>query len=86
MEREAIQIRRSQYNLRMGVKILDLASLEGFSGYYRIKFDYNYRIGVFWDGEFIQILKTEQKQPRENCVQRKHLGENGNKRDGRRIN
>ena len=59
MERGAIQMRRSRYNLRMGVKIPDLASLKGFSGYYRIKFDYNYRIGVFWDGEFIQILKTE---------------------------
>ena len=58
MERGAIQMRRSRYNLRMDVKILDLASLKGFSGYYRIKFD-NYRIGVFWDGEFIQILKTE---------------------------
>ena len=86
MERGAIQMRRSRYNLRMDVKILDLASLESFSGYYRIKFDYNYRIGVFRDGEFIQILKTEQKQLRENCVQRKYLGENGNKRDGRRIN
>ena len=53
-------MRRSRYNLRMDVKILDLASLKGFSGYYRIKFD-NYRIGVFWDGEFIQILKTEYK-------------------------
>ena len=86
MERGAIQMRRSRYDLRMDVKIPDLASLKGFSGYYRIKFDYNYRIGVFWDGEFIQILKTEQKQFRENCVQRKYLGENGNKRDGRRIN
>ena len=53
MEREAIQMRRSRYDLRMDVKILDLASLKGFSGYYRIKFDYDYRIGVFWDGEFI---------------------------------
>ena len=59
MGRGAIQMRRSRYNLRMDVKIPDLASLKSFSGYYRIKFDYNYRIGVFWDGEFIQILKTE---------------------------
>jgi mRNA-degrading endonuclease RelE of RelBE toxin-antitoxin system len=43
-------------------EIPDLESLKGFSGYYRIKFDYNYRIGIFWDGEVIQILKVESRE------------------------
>jgi mRNA-degrading endonuclease RelE of RelBE toxin-antitoxin system len=28
-------------------EISDLEALRGFSGYYRIKFDYSYRIGIF---------------------------------------
>jgi mRNA-degrading endonuclease RelE of RelBE toxin-antitoxin system len=28
-------------------EIPDLEALKGFSGYYRIKFDYSYRIGIF---------------------------------------
>ncbi|MBD2177366.1 type II toxin-antitoxin system RelE/ParE family toxin [Pseudanabaena sp. FACHB-1998] len=28
-------------------EIPDLEPLKGFSGYYRIKFDYSYRIGIF---------------------------------------
>jgi hypothetical protein len=40
-------------------EIPDLEPLKGFSGYYRIKFDYSYRIGIFWDGEVIEILKIE---------------------------
>jgi mRNA-degrading endonuclease RelE of RelBE toxin-antitoxin system len=43
-------------------EISDLESLKGFSGYYRVKFDYNYRIGIFWDGEVIQILKIESRE------------------------
>ena len=43
-------------------EIPDLESLRGFSGYYRIKFDYSYRIGVFWDGEVIEILKIESRE------------------------
>ena len=43
-------------------EIPDLEALRGFSGYYRIKFDYSYRIGIFWDGEIIQILKIETRE------------------------
>lgn len=43
-------------------EISDLEPLKGFSGYYRIKFDYSYRIGIFWDGEVIEILKIESRE------------------------
>ncbi len=43
-------------------EIPDLEALKGFSGYYRIKFDYSYRIGIFWDGEVIEILKIESRE------------------------
>jgi mRNA-degrading endonuclease RelE of RelBE toxin-antitoxin system len=43
-------------------EIRDLEALKGFSGYYRIKFDYNYRIGIFWDGEVIELLKIESRE------------------------
>jgi mRNA-degrading endonuclease RelE of RelBE toxin-antitoxin system len=42
--------------------IPDLEALKGFSGYYRIKFDYSYRIGIFWDDEVIEILKIESRE------------------------
>ncbi len=43
-------------------EISNIEALKGLSGYYRIKFDYNYRIGIFWDGEIIQILKVESRE------------------------
>lgn len=47
---------------RMLSEISDLEPLKGFSGYYRIKFDYSYRIGIFWDGEVVEILKIESRE------------------------
>jgi mRNA-degrading endonuclease RelE of RelBE toxin-antitoxin system len=43
-------------------EISNIEPLKGFSGYYRIKFDYSYRIGIFWDGEVIEILKIESRE------------------------
>jgi mRNA-degrading endonuclease RelE of RelBE toxin-antitoxin system len=43
-------------------EIPDIETLKGFSGYYRIKFDYSYRIGIFWNGEVIEILKIESRE------------------------
>jgi mRNA-degrading endonuclease RelE of RelBE toxin-antitoxin system len=43
-------------------EIPDLEALKGFSGYYRIKFDYRYRIGIFWNSEVIEILKIESRE------------------------
>ena len=54
--RKCIEAIRTSQSLS---EIPDLQALKGFSGYYRIKFDYNYRIGIFWDGEVIEILKIE---------------------------
>jgi mRNA interferase RelE/StbE len=39
-------------------EISDLEPLQGFPGYYRIKFDYRYRIGIYWDGETIEVLQV----------------------------
>jgi len=49
-------------NARSLTEISELEPLKGFSGYYRIKFDYNYRIGIFWDSEIIQMLKIESRE------------------------
>jgi mRNA-degrading endonuclease RelE of RelBE toxin-antitoxin system len=43
-------------------EIPNLEPLKGFAGYYRIKFDYSYRIGIFSDGDIIEILKIESRE------------------------
>ncbi len=43
-------------------EIPDIEALKGFLGYYRIKFDHSYRIGIFWNGEVIEILKIESRE------------------------
>lgn len=42
--------------------IANLESLKGFPGYYRIKFDYRYRIGIYCDGETVEILKVGNRE------------------------
>jgi mRNA-degrading endonuclease RelE of RelBE toxin-antitoxin system len=32
--------------------------LSGFSGFYRIKFDYRYRIGIYYENGVIQFLRV----------------------------
>lgn len=43
-------------------EIPDLEPLKGFQDTIRIKFDYGYPIGIFWDGEVIEILKIESRE------------------------
>lgn len=46
-------------------KLNDLADLEemsGFPNFYRIKFDYRYRIGIYCDLETIQFLRVGSRE------------------------
>jgi len=36
----------------------DLEEMSGFSGFYRIKFDYRYRIGLYYENGIIQFLRV----------------------------
>jgi Txe/YoeB family toxin of Txe-Axe toxin-antitoxin module len=41
--------------------ILDIPNIEklaGHEGYYRIKFDYNYRIGLFYSDDWVVLLRV----------------------------
>ena len=42
--------------------ISNIQKIEGSEGYYRIKFDYRYRIGLFYDGETIVLLKVSTRE------------------------
>ncbi|HBA65313.1 MAG TPA: hypothetical protein DCZ48_03895 [Methylococcaceae bacterium] len=37
--------------------IVNISELSGHPGYYRIKFDYRYRIGLYFDGETDEFLR-----------------------------
>ena len=39
-----------------------LEPLQGFSNYYRIKFDYRYRMGIYYDGGDVDILKVGSRE------------------------
>ena len=60
-QRILIKIRQVLERTMLVEKITDLSHVEAMSGYpnfYRIKFDYNYRIGVYCDGETIEFLRV----------------------------
>ena len=40
----------------------NLTQLSGFSGYYCIKFDYHYRIGLYFDGDTIAFLRVGKRE------------------------
>lgn len=42
--------------------IQDLEKIEGTKDYYRIKFDYRYRIGLFYDGDTVILLKVSSRE------------------------
>jgi len=41
------------------VNISDLEEMSGFPNYYRVKFDYRYRIGIYCENELIQFLRVD---------------------------
>lgn len=38
--------------------IVNLTELTGYPNFYRIKFNYRYRIGIYFDGEAIEFLRV----------------------------
>jgi hypothetical protein len=40
----------------------DLEDMTGYPNYYRIKFDYRYRIGIFCMGEEIEFLRVGRRE------------------------
>lgn len=48
--------------------VIDISSLEnlselsGFPGFYRIRFDYRYRIGLYYDGDTIEFLRVGRRE------------------------
>ncbi len=56
-----VKIRQVLENTVSIEKITEIPHLEemaGYPNYYRIKFDHNYRIGVYCDGETVEFLKV----------------------------
>ena len=45
------------------VNISDLEEMSGFPNYYRVKFDYRYRIGIYCENELIQFLRVDTRFP-----------------------
>ena len=44
------------------VNISDLEEMSGFPNYYRVKFDYRYRIGIYCENELIQFLRVDNRE------------------------
>ena len=44
------------------VNISDLEEMSGFPNYYRVKFDYRYRIGIYCQNELIQFLRVDNRE------------------------
>jgi len=40
----------------------NLEEISGYQNYYRIKFDYRYRIGIFYTGESIEFLRVGSRE------------------------
>jgi len=44
------------------VNMSDLEEMSGFPDFYRIKFDYRYRIGIYCENELIQFLRVDNRE------------------------
>ena len=42
--------------------VSDLEEMTGFQNFYRIKFDYRYRIGIYCENELIQFLRVDNRE------------------------
>lgn len=42
--------------------VSDLEEMTGFLNFYRIKFDYRYRIGIYCENELIQFLRVDNRE------------------------
>ncbi|MEQ1637706.1 MAG: hypothetical protein ABL903_13555 [Methylococcales bacterium] len=39
-----------------------ITELSGYPGFYRIKFDYRYRIGLYFEGETVEFLRVDTRE------------------------
>lgn len=53
---------REAQNISMLADFKSLEEMSGNSGFYRIKFDYRYRIGIYCSGEEIQFLRVGSRE------------------------
>ncbi len=43
-------------------ELSQLEEMSGHTGFYRLKFDYRYRIGLYLEGETLQFLRVGQRE------------------------
>jgi mRNA interferase RelE/StbE len=44
------------------ISMSDLEEMSGYPNFYRIKFDYRYRIGIYLENEIIQFLRVGSRE------------------------
>ena len=44
------------------LELSNVTEMSGFPAFYRIKFDYRYRIGVYYDGETVEFLRVGNRE------------------------
>lgn len=44
------------------VELSNLTEMSGYPNFYRIKFEYRYRIGIYFDGENIEFLRVGNRE------------------------
>lgn len=42
--------------------VSDLEEMSGCPNFYRVKFDYRYRIGIYFENELIQFLRVDNRE------------------------
>lgn len=60
-----VKIRTTIEQIGEATTLQDISALEplqGFPNYYRVKFDYRYRIGIYYDGSDVEILKVGSRE------------------------
>lgn len=64
-KRILVKIREILATAQTIAHIAELSQLEemsGHTGFYRLKFDYRYRIGLYLEGETLQFLRVGQRE------------------------
>ena len=64
-QRILVKIRQVLVEANTAKSLLDISNVTEMSGYpafYRIKFDYRYRIGIYSDGDIIEFLRVGNRE------------------------
>lgn len=56
------RVLREAQNIRVLTDFKSLEKMSGNSGFYRIKFDYRYRIGIYCSSDKIQFLRVGSRE------------------------